>query len=71
MRALLLGLLVALPVGQHGAGRGRDDVPEDVRVPDDELVVHLAGDVGEVEQALLFGQAGVEEHLAEQVAQLF
>ena len=36
----------------------------------DELVVHGAGHVGQVEAPLLVGQAGVEDDLEEQVAQL-
>ena len=67
---MLFGVLVALPVREHGPRRGGDDVAEDVRVARDELVMHLPGDVRQVEQALLLGERGVEEHLAKEVAEL-
>ena len=46
------------------------DVAEHVRVAVHQLVVHPARDVGQVELALLVGQAGVEDDLEQQVAQL-
>ena len=36
----------------------------------DQLVVHLAGDVRQVEPTLFFGQAGMEDDLEQQVTQL-
>ena len=69
--ALLLGQFVALPVRQHGARGGRGHVAEHVRVAAHELVVHVPSDVCQVEQALLLRKRRVEQHLAEQVPELF
>ena len=49
---------------------GRHHVPEDVRMPGHQLVVHPPGHVGQREPALLGGQHGVEVDLEEKVAQL-
>ncbi len=46
------------------------DVAEDVRMAVDELVVHAARHVGQVELPGLVGQAGVEDDLEQQVPQL-
>ena len=46
------------------------DIGEDVRVSMDELVVHRAGHVGQVERADLVGQARVKDDLEQEVAEL-
>jgi len=71
VRALLLDLFVAFPVCEHVARRGRRDVAEYVRVADHELVVDAPRDVGQVEQALFLRERRVEQHLAQEVPELF
>ena len=68
--APLLALLDGLPVGDDLVRTVGIDVTEHVRVAVDELVVHTARHPGQVEAAGLGGQAGVEDDLEEQVAQL-
>ena len=70
LRAALLALLDRLPIRDDLLGRVRVDVAEHVRVAVHELVVHAARHVGQVELPLLVGQAGVEDDLEEQIAQL-
>ena len=66
----LLGLLDALPVGDHGVRCRGSHVAKDVRMPGDKLVVHLAGDVLQGEQALFLGEPCVEQDLAQEIAEL-
>ena len=69
----LLGGLRRVPVHEHLFGRRRDRVAEDVRMPPHHLLGQPAGDVVDAERRLAVarGDLGVEQHLPEQIAELF
>jgi hypothetical protein len=60
-------------VHEHFVGRGRDGVGEDVRMPAHHLLGEGAGHVVDVEGivGVLSGDGGVEQHLPEQITELF
>ncbi len=67
---LVLGLLDALPVAEHGLGVFGVHFAEDVRVAADELVGQGGGHVVEGELAAVLPDVRLEEHLQEHVTQL-
>ncbi len=70
---LLLGGFRRVPVHEHLFGRGRDRTGEDVRMPAHHLLGEPTCHVVDVERVVRVagGDLGVEEHLPEQVAELF
>ena len=59
-----------VPVAQHLAGVLDLDVGEDVRVPADQLLAHVLGDLGQRAAAALLEQQREEVDLEEDVAEL-
>jgi hypothetical protein len=65
-----LGRLDLIPVPEHFPGRLGLDLAEHVRVPADQLLAAVLGDLGQRAGAALLEQQRQEVHLEEHVAQL-